>query len=429
MVNKLHRNICQTQRANFIDIPTDCPQRDERLGWTGDAQVYVRTASYNRDVQAFFTKWLVDLADAQRADGQFPMVAPLVVAGPDGGPAWADAGVICPWTIYDVYGDRRLLARQYPSMVKFIEFCRKRSPGLLPPKKFHCFGDWLSIKAKTPKDVIYTAYFACSTRLAAMAAEVLGKKADAAGYFKLYEDIKKAFNKAYVAADGRIKGNTQCVYVLALANDLVDGEMRKKAAQYLVEDIKGRDYHLSTGFIGTKDLMLVLTKIGRTDVAYRLLHNDTFPSWGFSIKHGATSIWERWDGWTPEKGFQTPGMNSFAHYSFGAVYQWMFENIGGIKSDGTGFRKIVIRPRPGGKITSAKVGYVSHNGPIVSQWRIEGGIFRLKVQVPPNTGARIFVPGGTRESNEEAQFIGMEDGCAVFSVGSGEHSFVAKRAK
>ena len=168
MLNKLHSNVYWTQRANFIDIPTDCPQRDERLGWTGDAQVYIRTATLNCDVQAFFTKWLVDLTDGQRADGQFPMVAPVKVAGDDGGPAWADAGVICPWTIYQVYGDRRVLERQYPSMVKFVEFCRKRStPELLPPAKFHCFGDWLSIGADTPKDVIYTAYFALSTRLTA----------------------------------------------------------------------------------------------------------------------------------------------------------------------------------------------------------------------------------------------------------------------
>ena len=213
-----------TQRANFIDIPTDCPQRDERLGWTGDAQVYIRTATLNCDVQAFFTKWLVDLTDGQRADGQFPMVAPVKVAGDDGGPAWADAGVICPWTIYQVYGDRRLLERQYPSMVKFVEFCRKRStPELLPPAQFHCFGDWLSIGADTPKDVIYTAYFALSTRLTAEAAEVLGKAEDAARLRELYQKIKAAFNKAYVATDGRIKGNTQAVYVLALAVDLVDG--------------------------------------------------------------------------------------------------------------------------------------------------------------------------------------------------------------
>ena len=201
---------------------------------------------------------------------------------------------------------------------------------------------------------------------------MLGKTEDAAKYNALFEKIKAAFNKAYVAADGRIKGNTQACYVLALAFDLLDGDKQKLAAKYLVGDIEKRDWHLSTGFIGTKDLMLVLAKIGRNDVAYRLLHNDTFPSWGFSIKHGATSIWERWDGWTPEKGFQDPGMNSFAHYSFGAVYQWMVENIGGIRSDGPGYKKIIIAPQPGGRLTSARTSYQSIRGRIETNWKIEG---------------------------------------------------------
>jgi alpha-L-rhamnosidase len=296
MLNQLHNNIYWTQRANFIDIPTDCPQRDERLGWTGDAQVYVCTATLNCDVQAFFRKWLVDLMDAQRADGQFPCVAPLKVAGSDGGPAWADAGVICPWTMYTVYGDRRALEHCYPQMKKFIAFCQERSkPDLTPPDKFHCFGDWLNIGANTPKDVIFLAYFAHSTKLTAQTAEVLGKKEEAAKYHQLFDDLKAAFNKAYVAADGRIKGNTQCVYVLAIAFDLLDADQLKLAAKYLVEDIESRDNHLSTGFIGTKDLMLVLAKIGRNDVAYRLIHNKTFPSWGFSIQHGLYRIVEMMD--------------------------------------------------------------------------------------------------------------------------------------
>jgi alpha-L-rhamnosidase len=402
MLNQLHSNICWTQRMNFIDIPTDCPQRDERLGWTGDAQVYVRTATLNNDVQAFFAKWLDDLcADGQRADGQFPMVAPIKVAGNDGGPAWADAGVICPWTIYEVYGDRRVLERHYEAMTRFIAFCKNRcTPELLPPAKFHCFGDWLSIKADTPRDVIYLAYFAYSTRLVARTAEALGKTEDAAKYNGLFQQIKAAFNKAYVAADGRIKGNTQCGYVLAIVFDLVDGENAKLAAKYLVDDIEARGNHLSTGFIGTKDLMLALAKAGRNDVAYRLIHNDTFPSWGFSIKHGATSIWERWNGWTPEKGFGDPGMNSFAHYSFGAVYQWMVENIGGIRNGGDAYSRIIIAPQPGGKLTWAKTRYDSIRGRIETAWKLEAGKLTLDVTIPANTTATVIVPGkdgGTHE--------------------------------
>ncbi|MCX7047568.1 MAG: glycoside hydrolase family 78 protein [Candidatus Sumerlaeota bacterium] len=441
MLNQLHSNIVWTQRMNFIDIPTDCPQRDERLGWTGDAQVYIRTATLNCDVQAFFTKWLVDLCDdSQRADGQFPCVAPIKVAGPDGGPAWADAGVICPWTVYEVYGDRRILERHYDSMTKFIAFCKNRcKPGLLPPDKYHCFGDWLSIKADTPKEIIYMAYFAYSTKLTARAAEVLGKTEDAAKYNDLFNQIKAAFNKAYVAEDGRIKGDTQTCYVLALMNDLVDGEKAKLAAKYLVENIEARDNHLSTGFIGTKDLMLALAKIGRDDVAYRLIHNDTFPSWGFSIKHGATSIWERWNGWTPETGFGDPGMNSFAHYSFGAVYQWMVENIGGIRSAAPAYKQIVIAPQMGKKLTAAKVGYRSIRGLIESDWKLDGGKLLLNVTIPANTTAVVSIPakaaadvtegGQAFDKVEGVKFLRMEGGRAMLAVESGNYAFSATAEK
>ena len=434
MLNQLHSNIYWTQRANFIDIPTDCPQRDERLGWTGDAQVYIRTATLNCDVEPFFRKWLIDLMDAQRADGQFPMVAPMKVGGPDGGPAWADAGVICPWTMYVAYGDKRALERCYPQMQNFIAFCKKRSKSdLTPPDKFHCFGDWLSINAKTPTDVIFLAYFAYSTKLTAQAAEVLGRKDDAVQYHQLFNDLRAAFNKAYVATDGRIKGNTQCCYVLAIAFDLLDPEKLKLAAKYLVGDIERLDNHLSTGFIGTKDLMLALARIGRNDVAYRLLHNDTFPSWGFSIKHGATSIWERWNGWTPEKGFGDAGMNSFAHYSFGAVYQWMVENIAGIRSDGPAYRHLIIAPQPGGRLTSARTSYNCIHGKIVSNWKRDGDKLTMDVTIPVNTTATVFVPAkdaaGVTESGKLAakadgmRFLRMEAGAAVYEAGSGVYSF------
>jgi alpha-L-rhamnosidase len=436
MLTRLHSNIYWTQRANFIDIPTDCPQRDERLGWTGDAQVYIRAACLNTDLQAFFTKWLVDLEDGQRADGQFPMVAPVKVAGDDGGPAWADAGVICPWTVFDVYGDRRVLAKHYEAMKRFIAFCQERStPELLPPKAFHCFGDWLNIGADTPKDVICTAYFAKSTQLTARAAEVLGKADDAARYRELFERIKAAFNRAYVTPEGRIKGETQTGYVLALAFDLLDAVKAELALRHLIENIKAREWHLSTGFIGTKDLMLVLAKAGRNDVAYRLLFNESFPSWGFSIKQGATSIWERWDGWTPEKGFQDPGMNSFAHYSFGAVYQWMVENIGGIRSDGPGFKSLVIAPQVGDRLTWAKTSYRGIHGPIVSDWRREGDRFALNVTIPANTTATVWVPsaassnvsegGRALEQADGVRLLRQDGDRTIVAIGSGTYRFVS----
>jgi alpha-L-rhamnosidase len=394
MLNKLVSNIYWTQRANSIDIPTDCPQRDERLGWTGDAEVYCRAATLNCDEHAFYTKWLIDLDDAQRKDGQFPMVAPLKIAGDDGGPAWADAGVICPVTMWWVYNDRRLLERHYEPMTKFIEFCKSRcTPDLLPPAQFHCFGDWLSINADTPKDVIYEAFFAYSTKLVAKAAETLGKKDDAAKYNDLFNQIKIAFNKAYVHDDGTIKGGTQTCYALAIAFGLLDSDKQVLAGKHLVADIEKRDWHLSTGFIGTKSMMLALAKIGRDDVAYRLIHNTTFPSWGFSIEQGATSIWERWDGWTPQKGFQDPGMNSFAHYSFGAVYQWMVENIGGIHTDGPGYKHIIIAPSPDGQMTWAKTSYNSIHGLISTSWRMENKQLKLEVTIPANTTATVMLPG------------------------------------
>jgi alpha-L-rhamnosidase len=429
--NTLYHNICQTQRANFIEIPTDCPQRDERLGWTGDAQVYVRTATNNTDVSAFFTKWLVDLEDAQGENGAFPDVAPRKVAMGDGTAAWGDAGVICPWTLYEVYGDRRLLERHYEAMTRWVEYCKETTRGtLLRPASG--YGDWLSINADTPKDVLATAYFAYSTYLTGQTALRLDRFEEYQKYSALFADIKKAFNAAYVTEDGRIKGNTQTVYVLALTFDLLNQTHRALAEQYLVEDIQAKGWHLSTGFIGTRDLMMTLYRIGRLDVAYRLFHNDTFPSWGFSIKHGATSIWERWDGWTPEKGFQDPGMNSFAHYSFGAVDEWMVKTIGGIDFLNPGYEKLQIRPQPGGKITAAKVHYDSIRGRVSSEWTLKNGVFTLKATVPPNTVGLIYVPAPEASAVKEAghfkdvKYLRMEGGAAVYRVEGGTFKFMSK---
>ena len=434
MVDQLVSNIRWTQRMNFIDIPTDCPQRDERLGWTGDAQAYIRTATCLADTQAFYGKWLVDLTDAQRADGQFPMVAPLKVAGGDGGPAWADAGVICPWNVYEVYGDRRLLARQYPSMVRFVEFCRDRcSKELAPPARFHCFGDWLNIDDETPHAVIFTAYFAHSTQLVARSAAALGKMDDARKFDELAARARAYFEQTCVEPDGQLRGHSQTAYVLALAFDLLSPLHRAQAAQHLVAHLQARKWHLATGFVGTKDLMLVLDKIGRNDVAYRLLANTDFPSWGFCIVHGATSIWERWNGWTPEKGFNDPGMNSFAHYAFGAVGEWLFEVPGGIRTDGPGYRRIVIAPQPGGALTWVRVRQPTVHGEVAAAWKLDGERVLLDVTVPPNTTALVRAPTAdpasiTVDGVPAAQAAGVQvrDG-GVCEVGSGQWSFAAQR--
>jgi alpha-L-rhamnosidase len=439
-LNRLYKNILWTQLSNFIDVPTDCPQRDERLGWTGDAQVYVMTAGRITDVQAFFRKWLVDLADAQRADGQLPCVAPVLTGLDDGGPAWSDAGVICPWEIYQTYGDRELLAEQYPTMVRFVEFCRHRSKdGLIPPDNFHAYGDWLSVNADTPKEVIYMAYYARSVDLLRRSAEVLGKTDDAKKYAELFDRIKAAFNKDFVSADGEVRGNTQACYVLAIGYGLIDGATREQAAKRLVDDIEARGWKLSTGFVGTKDLMLVLSEIGRDDVALKLLHQTEYPGWLFSLAHGATSIWERWDGWTPERGFQDPGMNSFAHYSFGAVYGWMSQHLGGIRSAAPGFATIVIEPTFDPGLEHCRIKYDSIRGPIETEWSGTANARELRVVIPANTKATVRL---TDVAPEEVLVDGKPINAVVaestgasfrpsateFKLGSGEYAITVTGA-
>jgi alpha-L-rhamnosidase len=433
MVNQLYKNIVWGQRSNFIEVPTDCPQRDERLGWTGDAQIFIRTATYNMDVSAFFTKWLVDLEDAQSPQGAFPDVAPRKVAMGDGTAAWGDAGVICPWTIYKVYDDKRVIERHFESMKKWIAYLRANSKDLLRPAKG--YGDWVSIASDTPKDVIATAYFAYSTRLLSKMAAAIGRGDEAKEYEQLFGQIRSAFNKAYVSEDGRIKGDTQTCYLLGLYFDLLPTDKRQLAADHLVERIKAKDWHLSTGFVGLSYLLPTLTETGHLDIAYRLLENDTFPSWGYSIKNGATTIWERWDGWTQEKGFQDPGMNSFNHYAFGSVGRWLFNTVAGIDTDGPGYKTIIIRPQPG-NMTGAKASYDSINGNIISDWELKDGAFTLDVTVPANTTAMVYIPADSAmnitESGKPAveaegvRFQQIKQGIALFIVGSGQYQFVSQ---
>ncbi|MCF7731317.1 MAG: glycoside hydrolase family 78 protein [Akkermansiaceae bacterium] len=439
-VNQLQSNIEWGQRGNYLSVPTDCPQRDERLGWMGDAQVFVKTAAYNGDIAAFFTKWLVDVTDSQDPDGRFCDVSPF--AGPSKGtPAWGDAGVICPWTIYQAYGDLRLLERQYPSMVRWLEYCQSQSPGgIRSGNRGSDYGDWLSIGADTDKELIGTAYFAYSTSLVAKAAAALGKTADAAAHQQHFEQIRKAFIDKYVTADGHVKGETQCAYLMALKFGLLPDELRAKAVEYLEADIIAKNYHLSTGFVGVSYLLPELTKAGRIDTAYRLLLQDSFPSWLFSVKMGATTIWERWDGWTPDKGFQDIGMNSFNHYSLGSCGEWLFGTVAGIDQDPAvpGFKQIIIRPRPGGNLTTASGRFRSIHGAITNSWSLKNGNFALTTTIPANTSATVHVPAknaaGVMESGKPAatadgvKFLRMDDGAAVFAVGSGHYRFSSRSA-
>jgi len=440
LLNQLQHNIQWGQKGNFVDVPTDCPQRDERLGWTGDIQVFVRTAAFNMNVAAFMTKWSKDVTDSQNPDGSIPSVVPYGADAPtDGGPAWADAAIICPWTIYLCYGDTRILEESYLTMTRFMDFLIKTSPGTIrcdaDYEGWPGFGDWLSINASTPRDLIGTAFLAYDARLMAQIAAILGKPDDTAHYQQLFEEAKAAFANRYLAgstiptipvapseirklmddADRLSRGNlqvidygdivsevfntdlfmpTQTAYVLALHFDLLPEHLRPLAVSELADDLERRGMHLSTGFVGSPYLNHVLSRFGRLDTAYRLLNQTSWPSWLYAVTQGATTIWERWDGWTPENGFQTPEMNSFNHYAYGAIGDWLYGTIAGIEVDpaAPGYKHAILCPQPGGELTFARAKLDTLYGSLVSEWRLENGTFEYNVVVPPNTTATVYLP-------------------------------------
>ncbi|MET7791869.1 alpha-L-rhamnosidase [Streptomyces sp900116325] len=421
LLNQLHSNITWGQRGNFVSIPTDTPARDERLGWTGDINVFAPTAAYNMESGRFLTKWLVDLRDGQSDDGAFTDVAPFVGTVGKGVAGWGDAGVTVPWALYQAYGDTRILDQSWPSMLKWLDYLERHSSGFLRPAEG--YGDWLNIQDETPKDVIGTAYFAHAADLVARAAQALGK--DPAPYTSLFASVRDAFRAAYVSSGGKVKGDTQTGYVLALSMDLLADTDRGPAAERLVELIKAKDWHLTTGFLGTPRLLPVLTSTGHTDVAYRLLVQRSFPSWGYQIDKGATTMWERWDSIKPDGSFQDAGMNSFNHYAYGSVGEWMYANIAGIAPAAPGFREILVRPRPGGGVTEAEGRYDSVRGPVITRWKLDSDGFRLALTVPANTTAEVWIPAteAAQVTHGTSEFLRMEDGCAVFAAGSGTHRF------
>jgi alpha-L-rhamnosidase len=447
LINQLQRNIVWGQRGNFLDVPTDCPQRDERLGWTGDAQVFAPTAAFNMDVSGFFAKWLGDLAADQKPDGSVPFVIPDVLSlrNPRGGQAsagWADAATVVPWTMYQAYGDSALLERQYPSMRAWVEYQRAQAgePHLWN-KGFH-FGDWLAFAttrsdypgATTDKDLIATAYFAHSADLVARAAEVLGKGDDARQYRALHDRVKAAFNREYVTPTGRLTSNTQTAYALALDFGLLPDALRPEAARRLSADVRGMR-HLTTGFLGTPALTRALSDNGYLDDAYALLLNERYPSWLYPVKQGATTIWERWDGQKPDGSFQDKGMNSFNHYAYGAIGDWMYRVLAGLDMDPSrpAYKHARIAPRPGGTFTSARASLRTPYGELSSGWRVEGDRFTLAARVPANTRATVRLPGATlAQVTEGARAVAStpgvtraaQDGDAVvLEVGSGDYTF------
>jgi len=453
-LNQLMSNIVWTQRSNMHSTPTDCPQRDERLGWMGDIQAFSQTAIFNMDMAGFFTKWLRDVRDEQAEDGRFPDFAPnpVTALGKNdffGVPAWGDAGTVVPWRMYQNYGDKRLLEQHFEAARRWVEFIRRNNPNLLWEKsRGNDYNDWLNgdtlilegwpkTGGMVPKPVFATAFFAHSTDLVARMAEAIGRGEDARRYRELFARIKAAFNRAYVKPDGRMEGDTQAGYALALHFDLLPEELRPAALRYMLEGFRRYGGHLSTGIQSSHRLMLELTRYGQNDEAYRLLNLRTFPSWGFMIENGATTIWERWDGYVKGRGFQNPGMNSFNHWAFGAVGEWVWRHVAGINPDdhAPGFREFTIRPRPGGGVSWARGSYDSIRGRIATDWKIGSGAFTLHVTVPANTTATVYVPAteadsvkeGGKKAGEAAgvAFLRYESGSAVFRVASGTYAFTA----
>ncbi len=446
MVNQLFSNIVWTQRANFFEIPTDCPQRDERLGWTGDAQIYVRTASLNADVAAFFTKWLEDLEEAQLPEGPYPDYAPYPMQ--HGKPnrafatAWMDAGVICPYTIYRAYGDLRVLERRWESMERFMDYRRRVSPDFLGVALGNGWGDWLSLNETTPVEYVDTIYFAYSSKLMAEMAEALGKKEAAKKYRGWFDSIAEAYATKYIDDEGRLTVQTQSAHALALYVDLVPEPLCQAFADRLAEMIHQNDVRMATGFLGTRHLLPVLSSSGHHDLAGRLLQSRRFPSWGYEIENGATTIWERWNSFTKNEGFMA-GMNSFSHYSFGAVCEWMFTDLAGIDNATPGFDLIVIRPMPQAAksnpehpaIDWVRAEYDSIRGPISSHWRREPNRFVLEVTIPANTMAMIQLPVQANEAltvngkpinkAQGVQALESDSGRVQVSLGSGSYRFVA----
>lgn len=450
VMTQFWRNTTWTQRANFIEIPTDCPQRDERLGWMGDAQIYVRTATYNADVAAFFTKWLDDVVEAQRDFGAYPDYCPYPMAhgapGQTWGAAWTDAGIICPWTLWRVYGDRRLLERMWPSMQRFMDWRLKRAPDLRGRKDGNTWGDWLNVNDPTPIEFVDAAYFALDARLMSEMAEGMGNATEAAIFRELHEKIRKVWREEYLLPGGRLKVESQSAYAIAIAFRLVPDDAVAAFAAELGRKVRTNDVRMTTGFLGTKSILPALTAGGEHDLAVQLFQSRRYPSWGYEVINGATTVWERWDSYTKEFGFngadgnQNAAMNSFSHYAFGAVMEWAFRNLAGIDTLDAGYKRIAIAPRPPGPregnpppIDWVRARYDSVRGRIESAWRREPGRWILEVVIPANTTAWVRLPapkpaavregGKPLEGVEALRILESAEGRVAVEIGSGSYRF------
>ncbi|WP_372630652.1 family 78 glycoside hydrolase catalytic domain [Cohnella sp.] len=446
MVNQLQRNIAWGQRGNFLDVPTDCPQRDERLGWTGDAQVFAATALFNYNVAPFFAKWLRDLKADQLPDGGVPFVVPNILQGYNSA-AWGDAATVVPWALYASYGDKRIVAEQYDSMKGWVDYiCSQGEREHIWDTGFH-FGDWLALDAKegsymgaTPPHMVTAAYFALSARIVRDAARLLEYEEDAAYYGELAERIAAAYRDEFITPNGRVAAQTQTAHVLALVFDLVEAKDRQRIALDLNEMIVDNDYHLTTGFVGTPYLCFALSDNGYHDTAVKLLLQQTYPSWLYSVSKGATTIWEHWDGIKPDGSFWSDDMNSFNHYAYGAVGDWMYRRVAGLAPDEErpGYKRIRVEPDyTGGRLSHARVSYESMYGTVEAGWAFIVDRIELKATIPANAGASILLRGAAADqvrcgeaSLADAEGIVSvrqeEDGVRV-EAGSGAYTFTYER--
>lgn len=443
MTNILFKNIKTTQAANFVDIPTDCPQRDERLGWTGDAQVFARSATYNADVASFFTKFCIDLDDAQRWYGAYPNFAPFPFSRPGQySPAWMDAGIIIPYTMMQVYNDTRIVEYMYDGMQKFMGFQDKASINYLRPGAGKNWGDWLAVNESTSNDFIASAYYGYDAKLMSEMAAAIGKSEDAKKYKQDFENIKKAFSEKYILADGKTIEDSMTSYALALYFDLYPEALAPKGAARLAEKIKENGYKFATGFLGTKHVMLALSKYGFHDVSYKLFQQKEYPSWGYSIDNGSTSIWERWNSFTKDNSKNSDlnaAMNSFSHYAFGSVTEWMFQHAAGIDTKSEGYKSILIKPAISKEIDFINGSTKTLNGEITSNWEIKRNDFYMTVKIPVNTTAQIYIPTDNQskiklndsslKNNKNYTLITANAKETIIEVGSGTYTIKAPLIK
>lgn len=398
----LHHNIRRSLEGNFMSVPTDCPQRDERMGWTGDIQVFAPTAAFHYDVRSFLRSWLRELRGAQHPDGGVPHTVPDMFrraayeqdrANAAGAAGWGDAAVTVPAALLTAYADRRTAAEALDSAADWLRYLAQRSDDGL--RTDDAFGDWLAL-TDTPKDLVATAYFAHAARTAARLAATLGRSAQQEEYTQLYAKVRAAFRERWVGGGGRLRPPTQTAHVLALHIGLLDEHEIRPAADRLADEVKARGYHLTTGFLGTPWLLDALTDAGRIDTAYRLLLQDTYPSWLYPVSTGATTIWERWNSWSDSTGFADAAMTSFNHYAYGAVGDWIYRTIGGLAPAADGYRRVLVAPRPPDAITSAETSLLTTYGTVAVAWRSERNGLAVDVSLPPGITAEVRLPPPTR---------------------------------